>query len=70
MGVDRTLPREKFFYGQLVSSADFLKAYHTGAHSVDDYGLTPGHPAFCIGRRQVEVAMLRVGATQRKRVFT
>ena len=28
MGVDRTLPREEFFYRQLVSSADSLKAYH------------------------------------------
>jgi hypothetical protein len=38
------------------SSADFLKAYHASAHSVDDYGFAPGHPAFCIGGRQVEVA--------------
>jgi len=51
--VDRTLPREEFFYRQLVSSADFLKAYHASAHSVDDNGLSPGHPAFGIGRRQV-----------------
>ena len=49
MGVDRTLPREEFFYRQLVSSTDFLKAYHASAHSVDDYGLAPGYPAFCIG---------------------
>jgi hypothetical protein len=28
VGVDRTLPREEFFYRQLVSSADSLKAYH------------------------------------------
>jgi ABC-type histidine transport system ATPase subunit len=69
VGVDRTLPREEFFYRQLVSSADFLKAYHASAHSVDDYGLAPGYPAFCIGGRQVEVAILRAGAMQRKRVF-
>jgi hypothetical protein len=48
MGVDRTLPREEFFYRQLVSSADFLKAYQASTHSVDDYGFAPGHPAFCI----------------------
>jgi hypothetical protein len=34
VGVYRTLPREEFFYRQLVSSADFLKAYHASAHSV------------------------------------
>jgi len=39
VGVDRTLPREEFFYRQLVSSADFLKAYLASAHSVDDDGL-------------------------------
>jgi len=48
MGVDRTLPREEFFYRQLVSSADFLKAYQASAYSVDDYGLAPGHPAFFV----------------------
>jgi len=69
VGVDRTLPREEFFYRQLVSSANFLKAYHASAHSVDDYGLAPGYPAFCIGGRQVEVAILRAGAMQRRRVF-
>jgi hypothetical protein len=69
MGVDRTLPREEFFYRQLVSSADFLKAYRASAHSIDDYRLAPGHPAFCIGRRQIEVAILCAGALQQKRVF-
>jgi hypothetical protein len=51
VGVDRTLPGEEFFYRQLVSSADFLKAYHASAHRVDDYGLAPDYPAFCIGGR-------------------
>jgi ABC-type histidine transport system ATPase subunit len=69
MGLDRTLPREKFLYRQVVSSADFLKAYHASAHSIDDYGLAPGYPAFCIGGRQVEVAILRAAAMQRRRVF-
>ena len=46
MGVDRTLPREEFFYRQLVSSADFLKAYHASAHSIDDYGLRRGTQRF------------------------
>jgi hypothetical protein len=63
VGVDRTLPREEFFNRQLVSSADFLKAYHAGANSVDDYSFAPGYPAFCIGGRQVEVAILRAGAS-------
>jgi len=49
VGVDRTFPREEFFYRQLVSSAEFLKAYDAGAHSVNEYGLAPGHPAFCVG---------------------
>src|SRR5215472_18700531 len=61
VGIDRTLPREEFFYRQLVSSADFLKAYHASAHRADDYRLAPGYPAFCIGGRQVEVAILRTG---------
>ena len=69
MGVDRTLPREEFFYRQLVSSADFLKAYHASAHSTDDYGLAPGHPAFCIGGRQIEVAIFRTGVMRQKRAF-
>jgi hypothetical protein len=43
VGVDRTFPREEFLYRQLVSSADFLKAYRAGAHSIDDYGLAPGY---------------------------
>jgi hypothetical protein len=63
------LPREEFLYRQLVSSADFLKAYYASANSVDDYGLAPGYPASCFGRRQVEVATFRGGAIQRKRVF-
>lgn len=33
---------------QLVSSAHFLKAYHASTHSIDDYGLAPGHPALCV----------------------
>jgi hypothetical protein len=49
VGIDRTLPREEFLYRQLVSSADFLEAYHASAHGVDDYGFAPGYPAFCIG---------------------
>jgi hypothetical protein len=69
VGVDRTLPREEFLYRQLVSSADFFKADHASAHSVDDYGFAPGYPAFCVGGRQVEVAILRAGAMQRRRVF-
>jgi hypothetical protein len=69
MSVNRTLPREEFFYRQLVSSADFLKAYHASAHSTDDYGLAPGHPALCIGGRQIEVTIFRAGVTQRRRVF-
>jgi len=35
-------------------SADFLKAYDASAHSIDDYGLAPGHPTFCVGRRQFD----------------
>jgi hypothetical protein len=58
VGIDRTLPREEFLCRQLVSSADFLNAYHARAHSVDDYGFTPGFPALSIGGRQVEVAIL------------
>jgi hypothetical protein len=54
VGVDRTLPREEFFYRQLVSSADFLKAYLANAHSVDDHSLAPGHPTFCVGGRQLD----------------
>jgi hypothetical protein len=69
VGVDRTLPREEFLYRQLVSSADFLNAYHASAHSVDDYGFAPGYPALCIGGRQVEVAIPRAGAMQRRQVF-
>src|SRR5215469_8718114 len=68
MGVDRTLPREEFFYRQLVSSADFLKAYHAGAYRTDDSGFAPGHPAFCIGGRQIEIARFRAGVMQRGRV--
>jgi hypothetical protein len=69
VGVDRTLPGVEFLDRQLVSSADFLEAYHASAHRVDDYGFAPGHPAFCIGGRQVEVAIFRAGAMQRRRVF-
>jgi hypothetical protein len=63
------LPGVEFLYRQLVSSADFLEANHASAHSVDDYGFAPGHPAFCIGGRQVEIARFRAGAMQRKRAF-
>jgi hypothetical protein len=69
VGVDGTLPGVEFLYRQLVLSADFLEAYHASAHSVDDYGFAPGYPAFCIGGRQVEVAILRASPMQRKRVF-
>jgi hypothetical protein len=62
VGIDRTLPREEFLCRQLVSSADFLKAYHARAHSVDDYGFAPGSQRFVSGR-QVEVAILRGGAS-------
>jgi hypothetical protein len=52
VGVDGTLPGVEFLYRQLVLSADFLKAYHASAHSVDDYGFTPGYPAFVSGGRR------------------
>jgi hypothetical protein len=61
-GGDRTSPGVEFLYRQLKPSADFLKAYHASAH-----GFAPGYPAFCIEGRQVEVAIFRAGAMQRKR---
>ena len=60
---------DSFDHRQLVSSADFLKADHASAHSADDYGLAPRYPAFCIRGRQVDVAVLRTGAMQRRRGF-
>ena len=53
IGVDRTLPCEKFFNRQMVSSAGLLQAQGAAAYGGDDDRLAADDPALGIDRRQI-----------------
>src|SRR5438874_151272 len=54
VSLNRALPSKEFFDRQLVAAANFLKTDDAATHSVDDDGLAPGDPAFCVARWQVD----------------
>ncbi|CDX53055.1 conserved hypothetical protein [Mesorhizobium plurifarium] len=51
--VDRCLPGEKFFGGELVALAGFFKAEQAAAHRRDHFRLAPDNPAPRVRRRQI-----------------
>lgn len=53
MGIDRALPSEEFFYGQLITAANFFQTDGAAAHGIDYHRLSPGDPALRVGRRQI-----------------
>jgi hypothetical protein len=53
VGIDRALPSEEFFYGQLIAAANFLQTDGAAAHGIDYHRLAPGDPALRVGRRQI-----------------
>ena len=53
MAFYRALPGDELFDRQRVAAANFFETDGAPAHRVDDYGLMPWDPTFCIQRRQV-----------------
>ena len=62
VGIDRALPSEEFFYGQLITAANFLQTDSAATHGIDYHRLAPGDPALGVGRRQIRRAV--VGARE------
>ena len=62
MGIDRALPSQEFFYGQLITAANFLQTDSAATHGIDYHRLAPGDPALGVGRRQIRRAV--VGARE------
>src|SRR5260370_35307449 len=53
VGVDRALPSEEFFYGNLIPASNFFAADGAAAPRIDHHGLAPGHPALPAAEAQI-----------------
>jgi len=49
VGIDRALPSEEFFYGQLITAANFLQTDSAATHGIDYHRLAPGDQRLVLG---------------------
>jgi len=53
MCLNRALPGDELFGGQLIAATNFFEAQGATVHRIDDRGLAPRDPTICLRWRQV-----------------